>query len=55
MRGGGRLIRLIVRIIFVRFIFHTFGFVGGIIFLICVAAGVWFLVSRRRGGRSRWG
>ncbi|HET8601581.1 MAG TPA: hypothetical protein VFL99_14735 [Segeticoccus sp.] len=49
-RGTGRLIRLIYRILFVRFLFHLFGFWGAIGILVAIGLGV-FLYSRYRGRR----
>lgn len=48
--GAGRLARLIYRILFVRFLFHLFGFWGGIGVLVAVLLGI-FLYSRYRSGR----
>ncbi|HET7305873.1 MAG TPA: hypothetical protein VFJ12_15130 [Segeticoccus sp.] len=48
--GADRLLRLIYRIIFVRFLFHLFGFWGGIAVLVAAALGIvlWTRYRRRR-------
>lgn len=48
--GADRLLRLIYRIIFVRFLFHLFGFWGAIAVLVAVALGLvlWTRYRRRR-------
>lgn len=55
--GGGRLLVRIFRIIFVRGLFHTFGFAGGIAILVVIAGAIYLYYRRRRGPwrrRRRW-
>lgn len=49
--GAGRLVRLIYRIIFVRFLFHLFGFWGGIGILVAAALAIVLYSRYRRGHR----
>lgn len=53
-RGGG--LRLLIRIVFVHFLFHTLGFPGAIAILVVVIAGIWLYRRRsgRGGGRRPW-
>ncbi len=48
MRGGGRLIRRIFQLIFVRMLFHTLGFWPTVVLLVAVAAAIWWHFHQRR-------
>ncbi|MGH2820871.1 MAG: hypothetical protein ACRDJ5_09480 [Actinomycetota bacterium] len=48
MRGGGRLLRRIIQLIFVRMLFQTLGLWPTIVLLVAVAAGLWWHFNQRR-------